>query len=45
VVPDSPTLFSTTDTAKKNNGRNGIVEVSKNLARYKSENNFVGPLK
>jgi len=30
---------------KKDNGRNGIVEVSKNLVRYKFENNFAGPLK
>jgi len=25
--------------------KNDFIEVSKNLARYKSENNFVGPLK
>jgi len=25
--------------------KNSFVEVSKNLGRYKSENNFVGPLK
>jgi len=24
-------------------GKNGFTEVSKNLAEYKSENNFVGP--
>jgi len=27
------------------NGKNGFAEVSKNLARYKSEDNFVGPSK
>ena len=26
-------------------GKNGFAEVSKNLARYRSENNFVAPLK
>ena len=26
-------------------GKNDFVQVSKNLARYRSENNFVGPLK
>jgi len=26
-------------------GKNGFAEVSENLARYRSENNFVGPSK
>jgi len=26
-------------------GKNGFVEVSQTLAKYRSENNFVGPLK
>jgi len=26
-------------------GKNGFIEVSKNLARYRSENNFVGSSK
>jgi len=25
--------------------KNGFVEVSKNIVRYRSENNFVGPIK
>jgi len=27
------------------NGKNNFAEVSKNLAKYRSENNFVGPSK
>jgi len=29
----------------KIHGKNNFVEVSKNLARYRAENNFIGPSK